>query len=109
MMLDPELRNRIATDLLVRKENGIREYGSPLSITSNNPALKDAYEEALDCLLYVRQAIEKKHFEQHSKPIVDLVIADTLVCSDLENIYQTILEVVCRLAMLKNHKTDEQI
>lgn len=106
MILDQQLRAEITTDLLVRKEIGVRNYGVVLDATCQNLPLQDAYEEALDCLLYVRQAIAQKHVKQLNQPIVDMVIADTLDVTDLEDVYQNLLQIVCSL---KRMLTNEQI
>lgn len=107
MILDLKLRDKIAADLLDRKEKGIQEYGTPLSVASDNLALQDAYEEALDCLLYILQAIEQKNLQRQNKPIVDLAIEDTLENHELRDVYKIMLEVVCRLAMFKIAEKEE--
>ena len=47
-----DLQHRIAT--------GTRTYGEPLHIFNGRDALWDAYEEALDLALYLRQAIAER-------------------------------------------------
>ena len=37
------------------------EYGEPLTTGNGRDALRDAYEEALDLCLYLRQALEESN------------------------------------------------
>ena len=48
-LVEADLRSRIA--------KGTAEYGEPLSTHNGRDALQDAYEEAMDLSLYLRQAI----------------------------------------------------
>ena len=54
----------IVEDMKARNQKGIETYGTPLQPFNGRDALLDAYEEALDLLVYLKQAnIEKKnHF-----------------------------------------------
>jgi hypothetical protein len=49
-------------DLVIRKNMGIKKYGVPLRARNGRNTLIDAYQEALDLCLYLRQAImEQNH------------------------------------------------
>ena len=48
-------------DLHKRVAKGSKEYGEPLTTHNGRDALWDAYEEALDLCLYLRQAIEERN------------------------------------------------
>jgi hypothetical protein len=50
----------VIEDLKKRTEKGIKEYGEPLKANNGRDALWDAYEEALDLVQYLRQAIEER-------------------------------------------------
>jgi hypothetical protein len=50
----------VIADLRERIEVGVRSYGSPLAVESENDALRFAYEEALDLCLYLRQELERR-------------------------------------------------
>lgn len=50
----------VEQDLRVRINKGTAEYGEPLTTHNGQDALWDAYEEALDLALYLRQAIEER-------------------------------------------------
>lgn len=43
-------------DMLERHEQGVAKYGVGLQPFNGRDALKDAYQEALDCMVYVMQA-----------------------------------------------------
>lgn len=52
-------------DLEARNRVGRREYGGSLLTNNGRDALWDAYEEALDLVVYLRQAIwERDHEEE---------------------------------------------
>jgi hypothetical protein len=47
-------------DIEARVAKGTKEYGEPLTSHNGRDALWDAYEEALDLAMYLRQAIEER-------------------------------------------------
>lgn len=47
-------------DMLARDREGRQRYGVPLQAGNGRDALQDAYEEALDLAVYLRQAIEER-------------------------------------------------
>ena len=49
--------HEVVTDLRVREQAGIAEYGQPLTTGNGNDALQDAYEEALDLACYLKQVL----------------------------------------------------
>lgn len=50
----------VEADLRARISMGEKQYGEPLSTHNGRDALQDAYEEALDLALYLRQALEER-------------------------------------------------
>jgi hypothetical protein len=50
----------VIQDLVVRYKKGIESYGVALKPFNGRDALQDAYEEALDMCLYLRQALEER-------------------------------------------------
>ena len=50
----------VLADLEQRVAKGAAEYGEPLTTHNGRDALQDAYEEALDQALYLRQALEER-------------------------------------------------
>lgn len=53
----------VMADMQSRHELGIKRYGTPLQPFNGRDALRDAYEEALDLAVYLRNAI----FERDGK------------------------------------------
>jgi len=49
----------VIDDMCARDQEGRRRYGTPLQAGNGRDALRDAYEEALDLAVYLRQAIEE--------------------------------------------------
>lgn len=50
----------VVEDMHARDRLGRRRYGVPLQAGNGRDALRDAYEEALDLVVYLRQAIEER-------------------------------------------------
>lgn len=53
----PHIHDLVAADLAGRKQLGVQRYGQPLQPGNGRNALRDAYEEALDLSVYLKQAI----------------------------------------------------
>lgn len=49
----------VIADVEGRKQLGLRKYGTLLQAFNGRNALMDAYQEALDLLMYLRQALEE--------------------------------------------------
>lgn len=56
----PAIVDLVAEDLYKRKEFGIEKYGQPLKAHNGRNPLQDAYEEAMDLVLYLRQCLEEQ-------------------------------------------------
>lgn len=54
------IRDLVIEDLTERCAEGTRKYGTPLTAGNGRDALTDAYQEALDLAMYLRQAIEER-------------------------------------------------
>jgi hypothetical protein len=50
----------VITDLRARSAYGVKKYGTVLRTNNGRDALMDAYQEALDLVQYLRQAIEER-------------------------------------------------
>lgn len=50
----------VASDLADRAQVGLAEYGTYLETHNGRDALRDAYEEALDLVMYLRQALSER-------------------------------------------------
>jgi len=59
----PAINKLVIADLEERMEMGIEKYGCPLQPNNGRDPLIDAYQEAMDLVLYLRQAIFEKHGE----------------------------------------------
>lgn len=53
----------VREDMLARDRLGRERYGTPLQPFNGRGALRDAYEEALDLCVYLRQAIEERRLK----------------------------------------------
>lgn len=53
----PAIADLVMADMAERKRVGIATYGVPLQPHNGRDALRDAYAEALDQAVYLRQAI----------------------------------------------------
>lgn len=54
----------VIEDLTQRAEAGKQKYGTYLMTNNGRDPLIDAYQEALDLVMYLRQAIEEKYGTQ---------------------------------------------
>ena len=52
--------NLVVADMIARKQEGLKKYGVALQAGNGRDALVDAYHEALDMCMYLRQAIEER-------------------------------------------------
>jgi hypothetical protein len=55
---DSETDRLVAADMLARHEFGVAKYGVPLVASNGRDHLADAYQEALDSVVYLRAACE---------------------------------------------------
>lgn len=56
----------VRTDIEERNAMGIAKYGTPLQVFNGRDPLVDAYQEALDLVVYLRQAIEENRLRLHA-------------------------------------------
>jgi hypothetical protein len=56
----PLVHDAVIRDIVSRKELGTKRYGTPLQPFNGRSALQDAYEEALDLAVYLKQALMEK-------------------------------------------------
>lgn len=56
----PHIADLVIQDMAERKQLGIKRYGTALQPFNGRDALVDAYQEALDLCVYLRQAIEER-------------------------------------------------
>jgi len=56
----PEVWALVQKDMEARNEFGKMKYGTPLQPNNGRDVLQDAYEEALDLCVYLRQAIYER-------------------------------------------------
>lgn len=52
----------VISDMQSRDKVGRERYGTPLQAFNGRDALVDAYQEALDLVVYLRQAIEERNW-----------------------------------------------
>lgn len=58
----------VIADVRARQELGQRRYGTDLQAHNGRDALVDAYQEAIDLAMYLRQALEERDAETSTKP-----------------------------------------
>lgn len=59
----------VIEDMRARDQTGRERYGVPLQAGNGRDALRDAYEEALDLAVYLRQAIAERDFRRAEPPV----------------------------------------
>lgn len=55
-----DIPSLVIEDIKARREFGVAKYGTALQAHNGRDALQDAYQEALDLVQYLRQAIEER-------------------------------------------------
>ncbi len=60
----PDIQSLVLEDIRERRNVGIQRYGTALQPHNGRDALRDAYEEALDLVMYLRQMMEERDGEQ---------------------------------------------
>jgi hypothetical protein len=56
----PAIQDLVIADIGERKRVGIKRYGTPLQGFNGRDALMDSYQEALDLVQYLRQALYER-------------------------------------------------
>lgn len=56
----PAVIGEVIEDLRMRSEFGLRKYGALLQPGNGRDALRDAYEEACDLVMYLKQALMER-------------------------------------------------
>jgi hypothetical protein len=56
----PFVQDLVIADIEARKALGIRRYGTALQAFNGRDALLDAYEEAMDLTIYLKQALVER-------------------------------------------------
>jgi hypothetical protein len=54
------VQDLVIADIAERKRVGIERYGTPLQVENGRDHLIDAYQEALDLVMYLRAEIERR-------------------------------------------------
>ena len=62
---EPAIADLVIVDMQERKAVGIARYGTPLQANNGRDALVDAYQEALDLVMYLRQVLEERERDRH--------------------------------------------
>lgn len=65
----------VIQDMRERDELGLSKYGTRLQAGNGRDALMDAYQEALDLCVYLRQAIEERRRSQQEVQLAELVLS----------------------------------
>lgn len=82
---EAEVRRLLAADMRARHEFGLAKYGVPLVAHNDRDHLSDAYQEALDGVVYLRAEIEKNGGMKRSenRSLVRLYAAQFKIAFDL--------------------------
>lgn len=57
---EPDIQSQVIKDIVERREVGIQRYGTALQPHNGRDALRDAYEEAIDLAMYLKQLIVER-------------------------------------------------
>lgn len=81
-MTTASLWDEVIKDMKARDEFGMKKYGRPLTPRSKVDPLKEAYEEALDMVVYLKAAISKRE-ESPEEQVIKLkkLLAESVRCA----------------------------
>lgn len=68
----------VISDLRARSEAGTRKYGTPLKTHNGRNAMIDAYQEACDLTMYLRQKIEEDAGRTPTLPVTLITLTDKI-------------------------------
>lgn len=69
-----EVLPHVVRDLQARSDYGTRHYGTPLMTDNGRDALTDAYQEALDLVMYLKQTLLERAAARAAETEKTLVI-----------------------------------
>lgn len=72
----------VRADLEERERIGVERYGTPLRLFNGRNALVDAYQEAMDLTVYLRQAIAERNLSSFSADLPWSVTLEALAAAE---------------------------
>lgn len=57
----PDIQTAVIADIAARRDIGIQRYSTALQPFNHRDGLRDAYEEAMDLTVYLRQVLEERN------------------------------------------------
>lgn len=107
----PLIQNLVIDDLHARLKHGIETYGTGLQAGNGRDARRDAYEEAMDLTLYLRQLLEER--AEIIKILDHLLLLHydayglCAICTDMHPCHTAIdIDRVLGLLGAKNHRSE---
>lgn len=79
----PAVVDLVLTDLRARDIFGLRKYGTRLQAHNGRDALMDAYQEGLDLVIYLRQAIAERDAAAAASAVSDLSPGDPAMARNI--------------------------
>lgn len=97
------IHDLVAEDHQGRKALGIERYGTPLGADNGRDALRDAYEEALDLAVYLRQAIEERNLQLGALRLrLENAVPDSMSTGDRKGVLDAVVELVLPFVAVPN-------
>lgn len=97
----PAVWDLVFADIIERDKKGKEKYGTRLQPFNGRNVLIDAYQEALDLVVYLRQAIFEKDYNEAKEEAAELtpnhfddLLCDCPVCQAIRKGNKTLKEVV---------------
>lgn len=92
------IHDAVCEDLQARKAHGTRKYGRALQADNGRNALLDAYEEALDLAVYLRQALAERGSLVQARETRDAAQAESTRNVEMRRIAGRALDEIERIA-----------
>lgn len=89
-----DIQALVMGDLSKRRDFGIAKYGTPLQAFNGRDALMDAYQEALDLAVYLRQAIEERdEFDNQMEKVKETMETEPTYSMHIVTLHDQYLEI----------------
>lgn len=85
----PSMHDLVMQDIEKRKEFGFKKYGTHLQADNGRDPLQDAYEEALDLVVYLKQSITERNafFEKYYADNANVPVFGTKIHETFEKFF----------------------
>ena len=75
-----DIQSMVIADIEARRQVGIKRYGQALHVNNGRDGLLDAYEEAVDLCVYLKQVLVEREIEAARTTIIEDELSADIPC-----------------------------